>query len=73
MKKVTCMEVVEVRQGKSKRKCGKSAGKVNEETFTKSNTDRSSQRRCSVKKGVLKNFADFTRKYLCWSLFLIKF
>ena len=24
-------------------------------------------------KGVLKNFAYFTVKYLCWSLFLIKF
>ena len=27
---------------------------------------------CSVKKGFLKNFAKFTRKHLCWSLFLIK-
>ena len=25
------------------------------------------------KKGVLKNFANFTGKDLCWSLFLIKF
>ena len=32
---------------------------------------RSSHRRCSVKKGVLKerNFAKFTRKHLCQSLF----
>ena len=30
---------------------------------------RSSRRRCSVKKGVLKNCAG---KHLCWSLFLIK-
>ena len=29
-------------------------------------------RRCSVKKGVLKNFAKFTGKQLCQSLFLIK-
>ena len=29
---------------------------------------RSSRRRCSVKKGVLKNFANFTGKHLCWSL-----
>ena len=29
--------------------------------------------RCSVKKVVLKNFAIFTGKHLCWSLFLIKF
>ena len=33
---------------------------------------RSSHRRCSVKKGVLKNFANFIGKHLCWSLFLIK-
>ena len=33
--------------------------------------NRSSHWRCSVKKGVLKNFANFTGKYLCWSLFLI--
>ena len=32
----------------------------------------SSHRRCSVKKGVLKNFANFTGKHLFWSLFLIK-
>ena len=29
--------------------------------------------RCSSKKDVLKNFANFTGKYLCWSLFLAKF
>ena len=33
---------------------------------------RSSHRRCPVKKGVLKNFAIFTGKHLCWSLLLIK-
>ena len=33
---------------------------------------RSSHWRCSVKKGVLKNLANFTGKHLCWSLFLIK-
>ena len=32
---------------------------------------RSSHRRCSVKKDVLKNFAIFTGKHLCWR-FLIK-
>ena len=32
----------------------------------------SSQWRCSVKKGVLENYAIFTGKKLCWSLFLIK-
>ena len=30
---------------------------------------RSSHRRCSVRKGVLRNFAKFTRKHLCQSLF----
>ena len=29
---------------------------------------RSSHRRCSVRKGILKNFARFTRKRQCWSL-----
>ena len=29
--------------------------------------------RCSSKKDVLKNFANFTGKYLCWSLFLARF
>ena len=32
---------------------------------------RSNHQRCSVKKGVLKTFANFTGKHLCWSLFLI--
>ena len=34
--------------------------------------NRSSHQRCSVKKGVLRNFAKFTRKRLYWSLFLTK-
>ena len=34
--------------------------------------NRSSHRRCSVKKDVLKDFVNFTGKYLCWGLFLIK-
>ena len=33
---------------------------------------RSSHQRCSVKKGALKNFANFTGIHLSWSLFLIK-
>ena len=32
---------------------------------------RSSHQWCSVKKGVLKTFANFTGKHLCWGLFLI--
>ena len=34
--------------------------------------DRSSHRRCSVKKGVLRNFTKFTAKHLCQSLFFNK-
>ena len=33
---------------------------------------RSSHRRCSLRKSVLRNFTKFTRKYLCQSLFLNK-
>ena len=33
---------------------------------------RSSHRKCSVKKGVLKNLANFTGKHLCCSLFYNK-
>ena len=33
---------------------------------------RSSHRNSSVKKGVFKNFASFTGRQLCWSLFLIE-
>ena len=33
---------------------------------------RSSHKRCSVKKGVLKKFTNFMEKHLCWSLFLLK-
>ena len=35
-------------------------------------TVRSSHRRCSIKKTVLKNYAILTGKHLCWGLFLIK-
>ena len=35
-------------------------------------TFRSSHQRGSVKTSVIKNFAIFTGKRLCWSLFLIK-
>ena len=33
---------------------------------------KSGHQRCSVKKVFLKNFANFTGKHLCWSLFLNK-
>ena len=33
---------------------------------------RSSHWRCSIKKGVLTNFVNFTGKHLSWNLFLIK-
>ena len=32
---------------------------------------RNSHRRCSIKKAVLKHFAIFTGKHLCWNLLLI--
>ena len=32
-------------------------------------SNRSSHRYCSVKKVFLKNFANFTGRHLCWSLF----
>ena len=35
-------------------------------------TYRSSNRRCYVKKVVLKTFLNFTGKHLCWSIFFIK-
>ena len=34
---------------------------------------RNSHRRCSVKKSVLKNFANLTEKHLCWSLLTCNF
>ena len=34
--------------------------------------NRSSRRRCSVRKAANKDFTIFTGKLLCWSLFLIK-
>ena len=37
-----------------------------------SECNRSSRRKCSVRKGVLRNYAKFTGKHLCQSLFLIK-
>ena len=36
-------------------------------------TVKTSHRRCSIKKAVLKNFAIFTGKHPCWGLLLIKF
>ena len=35
-------------------------------------TDKKSHRRYSIKSAVLRDFAIFTKKYLCWSLFIIK-
>ena len=40
--------------------------------LTRKAIDRSSHRRCSMKKDVLENFTKFTGKQLCQSLFLIK-
>ena len=41
-------------------------------TLTKLGALRSSHRRCSVRKVVLRNFANFTGKHLCQSLFFNK-
>ena len=40
--------------------------------FTQNTSFRSSHRRCSVRKGVFRNFAKFTGKHLCQSLFFNK-
>ena len=41
--------------------------------FLHVNRYKSSRSQIPFKTGVLKNFAIFTGKHLCWSLFLIKF
>ena len=33
---------------------------------------KSSHQRCSIRRTIFRNFAIFTGKHLCWSLFLIK-
>ena len=35
-------------------------------------SSRNRRQRCSVKESALKNLRNFTAKYLCWSLFLLK-
>ena len=40
--------------------------------FWSESLNRSSQQRFYMKKGVLKNFANFPEKHLCQALFLIK-
>ena len=45
---------------------------TNKDSYIKKNKCRSSHRRCSVKKAVLKNFTIFTGKHQCWSPFLKK-
>ena len=40
--------------------------------FWKNTKNRSSYRRCCVKRGVFRNFAKFTGKHLCQSLFFNK-
>ena len=41
-------------------------------SFVNSRMDRSSRSQMFLKIDVLKNFANFTGKHPCWSLFLIK-
>ena len=42
-------------------------------SFVNPRKGRSSRSHMFFKIGVLKNFANFIGKHLCWSLFLIKF
>ena len=63
------------RKEKNIRHHNKVAKKLFDSTFLKKYRNshrrcRSSHQRYSVRKGVLKNFANFTGKQLCWSLFL---
>ena len=46
--------------------------KINEFQNLSRNKIRSSHRRCSAKKGILRNFAKFTGKHLCQSLYFNK-
>ena len=43
--------------------------KAAEEVGFRGEIQRCSQRRCFIKKGALRNFAKFTGKHLCQSLF----
>ena len=53
--------------------CSQSGNKINHVLFKFVFTlFRSSHGRCFIKKPIFKDFAIFTRKHLCWSLFLIK-
>ena len=42
-------------------------------TYMGNITCRGSHQSCSVEKSVLKNLANFTRKHMFWSFFLINF
>ena len=54
---------------KNESKEGKSEGTLERFYKTLHSKFRSSHGRCSIRNGVLKYFAKFTRKYLCQSLF----
>ena len=54
----------------SKIKISSNSQKIN--FFVQILMDKSSCRRCSVRKGVLRNFAKFAGKHLCQSLFFNK-
>ena len=59
-------------QAEQSQGCLSSISYVKLYTHLKCNTDRSSHRRCSVKKDVLRNFPKFTGKHLRQSLFFNK-
>ena len=46
---------------------------INQLIGTTLHAEAATRGRCSLEKVVLKNFANFTGKCLCWSLFLITF
>ena len=76
--RMLCGNVNFISRWSNKEKCGIELFSVHgKQKYTslndfKTQSVRSSHWRCSVKKGVPKNFVNFTGNHLCWSLFLIK-
>ena len=69
MYNILCMFLIKI-----KSTCG---CKISEQTLQLTllhwgSTVRSSHQSCSLKKAILKHFAIFTGKHLCWGLFLIR-
>ena len=64
-----CKKQVQKMWPKSSKTLVKDKAPVKLQTWHFISKTKSSHRRCSLKKGVLKNFAKSTGKHLCWSLF----